>query len=149
MANTVQEIQGKAWASNLVKWSVGKVSNAILNFSIHFNKHIDLLRKFNINSVDDYFNFSLKFLDTAENKVFTDLGYFYKITQDGADLFFNPHNNLYVVIKQYGGQKVISSFYEITDLNKISGLLDSLNSLLGLLWQTLLAWAKKIVFNFT
>lgn len=139
------QLATKEWMARLAKWSPGKVGNKLLNFAIHYVKHIDLLTKFNIKSIDDYFTFSVSFLEkTGADKIMTDFGYFYKFMDGAQEMFYNPFKNLVIAISHGPDGKVISSFYEVTDPAYLNKFWSKVKDLVGFFWQSLLS-----IFSFS
>jgi RHS repeat-associated protein len=107
-------------------WRKGKFGSSEINFVEHYIKHRGELGKFNINSMEDYLNFSSNFINVSDDKVITAWGQFYRVIDNrGANLFFNPHNKLMVVLGSDSKGQFVYSAYEVAVGDKLNWLMDT------------------------
>jgi len=109
IGKTAELVANSSIAKKMGKWSFEGIGKGIARFSQHFVKHTKDLKNF---TLDTYFNVSSSFFGKTVSKTMTEHGIFYKIKEGTDDLFFNPHNNLLVIIKKSKAGSYVGSFYK-------------------------------------
>jgi len=129
---TASKIDSKLGKKINKYWRGGHFDDVQINFAEHYVKHGGELSKFGIKSMDDYLNYSSKFIGVSDNMLVNELGTFHRIIDYNGDvMFFNPHNNLLTILGKDKAGEYIKSMYEVTGSFRIKNLFSRIISRAG------------------